>query len=132
MKRILYGILIFFSAFTLSACGETGLKMPLSENIDAPETESIEIGEISGNDNIFDESKADAENENSMLNSSDFNFDTETVMLNSGYEMPIYGIGTYSLTGEECVDSVTAALNSGVRLIDTAYMYHNDVICCEL
>ena len=40
--------------------------------------------------------------------------------------MPIYGIGTYSLTGETCVESITAALNSGVRLIDTAYMYHNE------
>lgn len=55
-----------------------------------------------------------------------FNFETKTVMLNSGYEMPIYGIGTYSLTGETCVESITAALNSGVRLIDTAYMYHNE------
>ena len=41
-------------------------------------------------------------------------------------------IGTYSLTGETCVESVTAVLNRGVRLIDTAYMYHNDVICCEV
>ena len=67
-----------------------------------------------------------------VMNDITFNFETKTVMLNSGYEMPIYGLGTYSLTGKTCVDSVTAALNSGVRLIDTAYMYHNDVICCEL
>lgn len=55
-----------------------------------------------------------------------FNFETKTVLLNSGYEMPINGLGTYSLTGEECVSSVTEALNRGVRLIDTAYMYHNE------
>lgn len=61
-----------------------------------------------------------------------FNFETKTVRLNSGYEMPVYGIGTYSLTGEVCVASVSAALERGVRLIDTAYMYHNDVICCEV
>ncbi len=48
------------------------------------------------------------------------------VTLNSGYVMPINGLGTYSLTGDECVDSVKAALESGVRLIDTAYMYHNE------
>lgn len=65
-------------------------------------------------------------------NELSFDLETKTVTLNSGYEMPIYGIGTYSLTGDTCVASVTAALNSGVRLIDTAYMYHNDVICCEL
>ena len=60
------------------------------------------------------------------MNDITFHFETKTVMLNSGYEMPVYGLGTYSLTGETCVDSVTAALNSGVRLIDTAYMYHNE------
>ena len=53
-----------------------------------------------------------------------FNFDTHMVTLNSGYEMPLNGIGTYSLTGEECYNSITSALESGVRLIDTAYMYH--------
>ena len=55
-----------------------------------------------------------------------FNFETRTVKLNSGYEMPLNGIGTYSLTGDECYNSITSALNSGVRLIDTAYMYHNE------
>lgn len=55
-----------------------------------------------------------------------FNFETKSVLLNSGYEMPINGLGTYSLLDDECVDSVTEALNRGVRLIDTAYMYHNE------
>lgn len=61
-----------------------------------------------------------------------FDFHTKTVTLNSGYEMPLNGIGTYSLLGDTCVSSVSEALKRGVRLIDTAYMYHNDVICCEL
>ena len=56
----------------------------------------------------------------------EFNFKTKTVTLNSGYEMPLNGIGTYSLTGDECYNSIISALNSGVRLIDTAYMYHNE------
>ena len=55
-----------------------------------------------------------------------FDFNTHTVTLNSGYDMPLNGIGTYSLTGEECYDAITSALNTGVRLIDTAYMYHNE------
>lgn len=55
-----------------------------------------------------------------------FDFKTKTVTLNSGYEMPIYGIGTYSLLDKVCVDSVSEALAFGVRLIDTAYMYHNE------
>ena len=55
-----------------------------------------------------------------------FNLETKTVTLNSGYEMPILGLGTYSLLDEECVDSVTELLQFGGRLIDTAYMYHNE------
>lgn len=55
-----------------------------------------------------------------------FDFETKTVMLNSGYEMPINGIGTYSLLEDKCVTSVTEALHRGIRLIDTAYMYHNE------
>ncbi|MEG0366357.1 MAG: aldo/keto reductase [Coprobacillus sp.] len=56
----------------------------------------------------------------------DFDYDSKTVTLNSGYKMPLNGIGTYSLTDEECFNSITSALSSGVRLIDTAYMYHNE------
>lgn len=55
-----------------------------------------------------------------------FDFDTRTVTLNSGYEMPINGLGTYSLHGDECRNSVRAALESGVRLIDTASAYGNE------
>lgn len=55
-----------------------------------------------------------------------FNLENGTVMLNSGYEMPVMGLGTYSLSDEECYNSVTALLEAGGRLIDTAYMYHNE------
>ncbi|MCC8074686.1 MAG: aldo/keto reductase [Clostridiales bacterium] len=56
----------------------------------------------------------------------EFNFETKTVLLNSGYEMPIMGLGTYSLSDEECAVSITALLEAGGRLIDTAYMYGNE------
>ncbi len=56
----------------------------------------------------------------------EFNFETKTVLLNSGYEMPILGLGTYSLTDEECAVSIEALLEAGGRLIDTAYMYGNE------
>ena len=55
-----------------------------------------------------------------------FDLNSKTVTLNSGYVMPINGLGTYSLTGDTCYESVTSALQSGVRLIDTAYMYGNE------
>lgn len=65
------------------------------------------------------------ENQNTQQEAT-FNFETKTVTLNSGYEMPLNGIGTYSLTGDVCYDSIMSALESGVRLIDTAYMYNNE------
>ena len=55
------------------------------------------------------------------------NLESKTVTLNSGYEMPIYGIGTYSLHGEVCKKSLSAAFESGVRLIDTAHAYGNEI-----
>ena len=48
------------------------------------------------------------------------------VTLNSGYAMPILGLGTYSLHGDTCKNSVREALESGVRLIDTASAYGNE------
>ena len=49
-----------------------------------------------------------------------------TIRLSSGYDMPIVGLGTYSLHGDVCVNSVKAALASGFRKIDTAHMYDNE------
>lgn len=57
---------------------------------------------------------------------AEFNWETKSVTLNSGYPMPIHGLGTYSLHGDECIRSVKAALKSGVRLIDTASAYGNE------
>jgi len=56
----------------------------------------------------------------------EFDFNTHTVLLNSGYEMPILGLGTYALDYDTCVSSVKTLLANGGRLIDTAYMYHNE------
>lgn len=62
----------------------------------------------------------------SATGKTEFDFETHSVTLNSGYTMPINGLGTYSLHGETCVNAVKAALASGVRLIDTASAYGNE------
>lgn len=81
-----------------------------------------------GNSNTADTLKNSIEinDSNTTNKNANFNFETKTVKLNSGYEMPLNGLGTYSLTGETCYNAITSALNSGVRLIDTAYMYSNE------
>lgn len=55
-----------------------------------------------------------------------FDFEKKSVLLNSGYAMPIMGLGTYSLDYDTCISSVKALLQNGGRLIDTAYMYGNE------
>ncbi len=84
------------------------------------------INQESSNTRNIVENSIETNNNNTTNGNSNFNFETKTVKLNSGYEMPLNGIGTYSLTGNTCYDAITVALNSGVRLIDTAYMYSNE------
>ena len=50
----------------------------------------------------------------------------KVIKLNSGYEMPTLGLGTWTLTGQVCEGAVYAALKSGYRLIDTARYYGNE------
>lgn len=47
-------------------------------------------------------------------------------VLNSGYTMPVIGLGTWTLSDEQAEASVYAALETGMRLIDTARYYGNE------
>ena len=51
----------------------------------------------------------------------------EDITLNSGYKMPVIGIGTYTLSNDVAENSVYYALKYGMRLIDTARIYGNEV-----
>ena len=122
MKKILDFFVALALAFGMTACGNSAAVAysNSTENTSAvknPETETVSESS---------ESTSEKGEEKQLKNGIEFDFETKTVTLNIGYEMPIYGLGTYSLTGEECVQSVTSALENGVRLIDTAYMYHNE------
>ena len=56
-----------------------------------------------------------------------FDFEKQTVLLNSGFRMPIIGLGTWTLDNDQAENSVYHALKCGVRLIDTARYYGNEV-----
>ena len=49
-----------------------------------------------------------------------------TVTLNSGYEMPAFGLGTWTLSSDIAESSTYAALACGYRLVDTAEYYGNE------
>ena len=86
-------------------------------------------GEIVTDDN---KDKTESENSEETGRGSDnavvgeFDFIKETVLLNSGWEMPIIGTGTWTLSDEEAENSTYYALKSGMRLIDTARYYQNE------
>lgn len=71
-------------------------------------------------------------NFNKITNAGEFdlskgtNGNAPTVRLSSGYDMPILGLGTYSLHGDVCINSIKAALASGFRKFDTASIYGNE------
>ena len=50
----------------------------------------------------------------------------EYVTFNNHMKMPILGLGTWNLRGQECINTVAAAIDIGYRLIDTAQMYDNE------
>ncbi|MBR4907481.1 MAG: aldo/keto reductase, partial [Acidaminococcaceae bacterium] len=49
-----------------------------------------------------------------------------TVKLNSGYDMPVLGLGTWTQNNTTTAESVYFALKNGYRLIDTARYYGNE------
>lgn len=50
----------------------------------------------------------------------------QTLYLSDGYSIPHLGFGTYSLNGSTGVRVIEAALNTGYRLIDSAFNYENE------
>jgi len=48
------------------------------------------------------------------------------VQLNSGFTMPLLGLGTFRAEGKETVNAVREALAVGYLHFDTAMMYHNE------
>ncbi|WML53566.1 aldo/keto reductase [Neobacillus sp. PS3-12] len=48
------------------------------------------------------------------------------ITLNDGLTLPVIGLGTYTLKGNEGANSIQSAIDSGYRLIDSAYNYENE------
>lgn len=79
----------------------------------------------SNNDTDTDD-EDNVNNEDGENKVNPFNFETRTVLLNSGHEMPVLGIGTCRLSNSQAEESVYHALLDGYRLIDTADIYGNE------
>jgi len=129
MKKITALCLLFILIFCFSACGAD----PVPEKNEPQDAQQIPEQTTKPSETTAEDKEEIAAwlaEMNIMpmdiAKIGEFNFESRSVMLNSGYEMPINGLGTYSLHGEECIHSVKSALKSGVRLIDTASAYGNE------
>lgn len=126
---ILLAFIIFFST-VLVGCGDT--KAPnVSESI-AEEQQTLSESEPSGavpkeDENIPEDTSVSEETSEEIPEETLPEPQAKTVMLNSGYEMPIIGLGTFTLDNEVTERSVYHALLSGYRLIDTAKYYDNEI-----
>ena len=109
---LLVGILISLTACAAGGSAGQQVEQPVEQPASVPES------------GVSQQPENDADKDNQDVGV--FDFDKKAVLLNSGYEMPILGLGTYSLDHDTCVSSVMALLENGGRLIDTAYMYGNE------
>ncbi|MGJ9457330.1 aldo/keto reductase [Oceanobacillus sp. CF4.6] len=48
------------------------------------------------------------------------------ITLNDGVTLPVVGLGTYKLNGNEGATAINSAIDAGYRLIDSAYNYENE------
>ena len=103
MKKIPFLLSVLVVVMCLIACS----KVPKEDS----QTEISREPQTQDNVQIPESQRTETEEENG------------TIRLNSGYEMPVAGLGTYALSHDECVASVTALFENGGRLIDTASFY---------
>ncbi len=110
----------------LSGCGktengsQTGREETKTQADSKPDTEKEKVETVAPDETDNGQNKAD------LKDGSSFDLKAGTVMLNSGYEMPILGIGMFRLSQSEAENSVYWALRDGYRLIDTARIYGNE------
>ncbi len=125
---------IVFAAMILSimllGCGkseETALDVTSIEQSGQTQEETPDTSESADNtvkeENVTD---IDETNTEDISGYPAFDFESKTVTLNSGYEMPILGLGMFNLSDSEAENSTYWALKAGFRLIDTASIYGNE------
>ena len=130
MKKISIFFLALILIFSMAGCGAES-DPQMSGPADHVESETdTEPADITGADETELPSDADTEDvtndKEPAGEAGTFDLEQGTVLLNSGYEMPILGIGCFRLSQEEAENSVYWALRDGDRLIDTARIYGNE------
>ncbi len=120
MRRAFAFLVIVSVMLAATACNTQQSTASVTATVQT--TEAI----TSSEETTMSEQTKDTTEQSIEVKSGTFDMVNKKVRLNSGYDMPIMGLGTYSLDRNTCVNSVKALLRNGGRLIDTAYMYGNE------
>lgn len=111
-KMLLYLALLLCFSLSVNACSTS-----------EPHSDTIETETPTGSE----EDKGKEESTNIMFDLSEGkNGNPPVITLGSGYTMPVLGLGTYSLQGDECINAILSAIKLGFRKFDTATFYGNE------
>ena len=112
MKNVLITVLVFSMLLSMAACGAQAASVQeTAESVKNAEESSV---------------RTEEESEEMTSETGIFDLENGVVLLNSGYEMPVLGIGCFMLSESQAENSVYWALRDGYRLIDTARIYGNE------
>lgn len=111
----------------LAGCGQANSSVP-EDNSGSPGQTKAGTKDTDSKDTTEDSGiNTESQEESVVVNGYPaFDFERKTVTLNSGYGMPILGLGMFSLSDSEAENSTYWALKAGFRLIDTARIYGNE------
>ena len=118
IKKVPLLLMALTVVLCLIACGSAQGDNRQPEISEEPKAQGI--GQITETETVEEK---ESENEPETESIAVLDLENGIVRLNSGYDMPIAGLGTYALSHDECVASVTVLLENGGRLIDTASFY---------
>ena len=125
-----YLIMCAVTAFSLTSCSsheQTETKTPA--DTPAEQTQVFDSSTENNTDPIQNNNDSKTEAPNTVIpaqNEDNMRYFINDIELNSGYKMPVLGLGTWTLSDKEASDSVYHALKVGYRLIDTAQYYGNE------
>ena len=110
--------LLFFTmqcclAFSANACGTDGSHQQTAGNETVNDNGESETDSVESGEGLFDLTQGE-------------NGKPPVITLSSGYTMPVLGLGTYSLHGDECINAILSAIKLGYRKFDTATFYGNE------
>ena len=113
-RKLLFFMMLCCMALSANACGTDGTHQQTAENETANDNGESENDTVESDKGLFGLTQGE-------------NGYPPVITLSSGYTMPVLGLGTYSLHGDECINDILSAIKLGYCKFDTATFYGNDV-----